>query len=117
MRQTRTRAEILSFLQTHYQAYTAYEIANILTINPVTVYRVLEFLKSEMKIHHIPSLAKWSACQCQEKREEDHGFMICRKCESVKEFSIPHNCLIHGDFQCEEHITEILGLCHRCHIH
>lgn len=67
MRQTKTREEILSFLQKNHQAYTPYEIAKTLKINPVTVYRVLEFLKSQKQVHHIPSLSKWSSCQYQKK--------------------------------------------------
>jgi Fe2+ or Zn2+ uptake regulation protein len=114
MRQTKTREEVLTFLQTQHRAYTPYEIAGVLKINPVTVYRILEFFKKEKKIHHIPSLGKWSACHCEEKIQEDHGFMICRKCESVEEFSTPHQCLHSHGFQCEEHLTEILGVCRTC---
>jgi Fe2+ or Zn2+ uptake regulation protein len=66
MRHTKTREEIFSFLQKHHQAYTPYEIAKNLKINPVTVYRVLEFLKIQKQVHHIPSLGKWSGCQCHE---------------------------------------------------
>lgn len=114
MRHTKTREEILYFLQKNHQAFTPYEIAQSLNINPVTVYRVLEFLKSQKQVHHIPSLGKWSHCQCSQKVHEDHGFMICRKCESVQEFTTPHSCLNHHGFQCEEHITEILGVCRKC---
>ncbi len=114
MRNTKTREEVLDFLQHTHQAYTPYEIAKTLKINPVTVYRVLEFLKSQKQVHHIPSLGKWSSCQCQERWNEDHGFLVCKKCESVEEFSTPHECLHHHGFQCEEHITEILGLCKNC---
>ena len=67
MRQTKTREEVLDFLQNTHQAFTPYEIAKSLKMNAVTVYRVLEFLKSQKKVHHIPSLGKWSSCQCQEK--------------------------------------------------
>jgi Fe2+ or Zn2+ uptake regulation protein len=116
MRNTKTREEILSFLQNTHQAYTPYEIAKSLSINPVTVYRVLEFLKSQKHVHHIPSLGKWSACQCESKNQEDHGFMICHKCESVQEFSTPHHCFHSHGFQCEEHITEVLGLCKKCQL-
>ena len=56
MRHTKTREEIIHFLQNTHQAYTPYEIAKYLKINPVTVYRVLEFLKSQKHVHHIPSL-------------------------------------------------------------
>jgi|GEM_PF-957327 len=115
MRNTKTREEILSFLTKNHQAYTPYEIARTLKINPVTVYRVLEFFKSEKRIHHISSLGKWSACHCEEKTQNDHGFMICRKCESVEEFSLPHVCIHHNNFQCEEHITEVFGLCKKCY--
>jgi Fe2+ or Zn2+ uptake regulation protein len=114
MRSTKTREEVLHFLEKSHQAFTPYEIAKSLEMNPVTVYRVLEFLKSQKKVHHIPSLGKWSACQCQTKKDEDHGFLVCKKCESVEEFATPHTCLHHHSFQCEEHITEILGLCKKC---
>jgi Fe2+ or Zn2+ uptake regulation protein len=67
MRHTKTREEVLDFLQNTHQAFTPYEIAQSLNMNTVTVYRVLDFLKLQKYIHHIPSLGKWSGCQCQEK--------------------------------------------------
>lgn len=113
MRNTKTREEILSFLEKNHQAFTAYEIAEKLSINTVTVYRVLDFLKSQKLIHHIPALAKWSACQYLEPHQ-DHGFMICKKCHSAEEFLTPHHCVHAHGFQCEEHVIEILGTCRHC---
>lgn len=113
MRQTKTRQEILSFLEKNHSAFTPYEITEKLSINTVTVYRVLEFLKEQKLVHHIPTLGKWSSCTCQES-SKDHGFLICRKCDSVKEFLSPHHCIHHHDFQCEEHVLEVFGLCHKC---
>jgi Fe2+ or Zn2+ uptake regulation protein len=40
--------------------------------------------------------------------------MICRKCDSVQEFTTPHQCVHSHEFQCEEHVTEILGVCRKC---
>lgn len=114
MRHTKTREEILDFLEKNPQAFTPYEIAKHLAINPVTVYRVLEFLKSQKYVHHIPSLGKWSHCRCCDKKNEDHGFLVCKKCDFIEEFSTPHLCLHHHGFQCEEHITEVLGVCKNC---
>jgi Fe2+ or Zn2+ uptake regulation protein len=114
MRYTKPRVEILTFLQTHHLTYTAYEIAEALRIHPVTVYRVLEFFKSQKMIHHISSLGRWCACFYQEENHEDHGFLICRKCKSIQEFLSPHQCHSHADFHCEEHRIEILGTCHSC---
>ncbi|MBP6920946.1 transcriptional repressor [Candidatus Gracilibacteria bacterium] len=113
MRQTKTRQEILTFLENNQSAFTPYEIGEKLSINTVTVYRVLDFLKEQKLVHHIPSLSKWSACQCHEANQ-DHGFLICRKCDSVEEFLSPHHCIHHHDFQCEEHILEIMGTCKSC---
>lgn len=45
MRHTKTREEILEFLTKNTEAYTPYVIAKKTGNNPVTVYRVLEFLK------------------------------------------------------------------------
>jgi len=113
MRQTKTRQEVLSFLEKNHSAFTAYEISEALSINTVTVYRVLDFLKSQKLVHHIPALGKWSACQCPEINQ-DHSFLICKKCNSVKEFLSPHHCFHTHDFECEEHVLEILGTCHHC---
>ncbi len=113
MRQTKTRQEILSFLEKNHNAFTPYEISEKLKINAVTVYRVLEFLKEQKLVHHIPALGKWSACACHETGK-DHGFLICRKCKSVEEFLSPHQCIHHHDFQCEEHVLEVFGLCYKC---
>jgi len=64
MRQTKTRQEVLDFLQKNHSAFTPYELGEKLSINTVTIYRVLDFLKEQKLVHHIPALAKWSACQC-----------------------------------------------------
>lgn len=106
MRQTKTRQDILSFLEKNQNAFTAYEIAENLSINTVTVYRVLDFLREQKLIHHIPSLAKWSACKHQDDKQ-DHGFLICKKCNSIEEFLSPHHCVHSHKFQCEEHMLEV----------
>lgn len=113
MRQTKTRQDILSFLEKNQSAFTAYEIAESLSINAVTVYRVLDFLREQKLVHHIPALGKWSACQCGES-SQDHGFLICKKCDSVEEFLSPHHCIHAHGFQCEEHILEVMGTCKSC---
>ena len=114
IRNTKSRQEVLDFLNRNHQAYTPYEIAEKLKMNPVTVYRVLEFLKEQKLVHHIPALGKWSACTCESDSKSDHGFLICRKCESVEEFLSPHQYIHHHGFQCEEHMLEVFGLCHKC---
>lgn len=113
MRQTKTRQDIFSFLEKSHSVFTPYEIAEKLKINTVTVYRVLEFLKAQKLVHHIPALGKWSACACHEPNK-DHGFLICKKCHSVEEFLSPHHCVHTHGFQCEEHIVEIFGICYDC---
>lgn len=113
MRQTKTRQEILSFLEKNHSAFTPYEISEKLSINAVTVYRVLEFLKEQKLVHHIPALGKWSACQCSDM-SQDHGFLICKKCDSVEEFLTPHHCMHTRGFHCEEHVLEVFGTCHHC---
>ena len=47
MRQTKTRQEILDFLQQNDGSFTPYELSDLTHINPVTVYRVLEFLQEQ----------------------------------------------------------------------
>lgn len=113
MKNTKNKREILNFLRKKGKAYTPYEIANTLEINPVTIYRVLEALQEEKSVHHIPALGKWSACQCEDS-SQDHGFLICKKCDSIEEFLSPHQCIHHNGFHCEEHITEVFGECRKC---
>lgn len=116
MRQTKTREEILQFLRDDMGSFTPYEISDLTHINPVTVYRVLEFLKEQGLVHHIPAIGKWTACHIdQHDHNHDHGFLICKKCESVEEFALPHACIHHPDFKCEEHVTEVFGLCENCY--
>lgn len=113
MRSTKTRQDILAFLEKKQNAFTPYEIAEKLSINTVTVYRVLDFLKEQKLVHHIPTLGKWSACQYP-NITQDHGFLICKKCNSIEEFLSPHHCIHAHGFQCEEHITAVTGICHSC---
>ncbi len=47
MRHTKTREDILQFLEENKGSFTPYELADLTKINPVTVYRVLEFLRTK----------------------------------------------------------------------
>ena len=114
MRYTKTREQVYEFLSEHArQSFNAYEIAAALTMNHVTVYRILSFLQKNKIVHYVPTLGKWILCHHQ-KSPNDHNFLICRECHSVEEYTTPHQCMNHLGFHCEEHIIEILGVCNSC---
>jgi len=96
-RLTVKRQRILELMLVAGTPLSAYEVAaayneNIETAMPVmSVYRILDFLESEQLVHKLSSTNKYVACShiaCSHAHEVPQ-FLICGKCEKVKEIAIP----------------------------
>ena len=106
-RLTRKRKQVLAGLIQSNKALTAYELIDFYkekygeSIPAMTVYRILDFLEGEYLVHKLKlaNKSKYIACahiSC------DHAhsfplFLICDKCNKVKEISINPSTL--GDLQ------------------
>lgn len=95
-RLTEKRQRILELLLQSNTPLSAYEVADAYKKNADTamptmsVYRILDFLESEQLVHKLSSANKYIACShisCSHSHEVPQ-FLICNKCQSVKEIAI-----------------------------
>lgn len=122
-RLTRVRLAVLTALEMAKSPLTAIDlIARLkksgLTVNKTTIYRELEFLKSndiviELKlaknIHHY------------ELKDEHHHHLVCSNCERIEEVKTRHNLELlekkiarQKKFAIVSHSLEFYGLCQAC---
>lgn len=95
-RLTDKRKRILSSLLIADKAMSAYELVDFCkaefdeTIPAMSVYRILDFLQEEQLVHKLNLANKYVACShitCQHSHEVPQ-FLICAKCQKVKEVSL-----------------------------
>lgn len=95
-RLTVKRKQVLSGLIQSNKALSAYELIEFCkenygeSIPAMSVYRILEFLKNEHLVHKLNLANKYVAC-AHITCDHAHGvpqFLICGKCNRVKEISI-----------------------------
>lgn len=97
-RLTEKRKHILQLLLQSDTPLSAYELATRYhdafsdTIPAMSVYRMLDFLVTETLAHKLNSANKYVACAhitCNHQHEVPQ-FLICDRCQSVKEIGISH---------------------------
>ncbi|WP_053981606.1 Fur family transcriptional regulator [Marinagarivorans algicola] len=95
-RLTDKRQRILELLLMSEVPLSAYEVADAYnrssntSMPPMSVYRILDFLESEQLAHKLSSTNKYVACShitCSHGHNVPQ-FLICGKCQSVKEIAI-----------------------------
>lgn len=95
-RLTEKRKRILELMVESETPLSAYEAADAYNKNSETsmpamsVYRILDFLESEQLVHKLSSTNKYVACShiaCEHAHEVPQ-FLICSRCQSVKEIAI-----------------------------
>lgn len=100
-RLTIKRKQVLTSLLLSEKALSAYELIDLCKVEygealPATsMYRILEFLEGEELVHRLNLSNKYVACS-HISCEHDHGaahFLICRKCNKVKEVNIKSSTL------------------------
>lgn len=109
-RLTEKRKRILELLLVSKTPLSAYEVADgynrsaETSMPAMSVYRILEFLESEQLVHKLSSANKYMACShiaCNHA----HGvpqFLICGKCQTVKEIAIAKRIIEELDQQVAE---------------
>lgn len=61
----------------------------------MSVYRILDVLEAEHFVHKLTSLGKYIACAYAPAHEEHLSpqFLLCAKCNSVKEIALPSSTI------------------------
>ncbi|MBX2859282.1 MAG: transcriptional repressor [Cellvibrionaceae bacterium] len=73
-----------------YEVSDAYAKSNQSSMPTMSVYRILDFLESELLVHKLSSTNKYVACShiaCDHSHEISQ-FLICNQCQRVKEIAI-----------------------------
>lgn len=128
-RLTTKRKRMLSLLVQSEKALSAYDVIDLCEqqfdekVQPMSVYRILEFLENEKLVHKLKLANKYVACShitC----EHEHGvpqFLICGNCDQVKEISINkstmsdlQNNVEQAGFQLVSPQIEINCICKSC---
>lgn len=106
-RLTDKRKRILELLLVSNTPLSAYDVADAYnktaeaTMPAMSVYRILDFLESEQLVHKLSSANKYVACShiaCSHKHEIPQ-FLICGRCQSVKEIAIAKSIIDELDHQ------------------
>lgn len=95
-RLTEKRQRILELLLSSQTPLSAYEVADAYNASQnekmpaMSVYRILDFLQSELLVHKLNSANKYIACShiaCEHSHDIPQ-FLICEQCQAVKEIAI-----------------------------
>ncbi len=118
------QSEVLSLLRGNDKPMSAYQVLAALQasepdIAPPTVYRTLNALTDQGRVHRLESAKAFVPCKC------DHGdtvsvLSICGDCGTVDEhdgdkvLSKLAPLMTTTGFQAKRHVVEVHGLCARC---
>lgn len=128
-RLTEKRQRVLSSLLDSETPLSAYEVADYLnkktdqTIPAMSVYRMLDFLVSHQLVHKLSSTNKYMACThiaCEHSHQVPQ-FLICQKCQKVKEIGIPkmlveqlRESVLKADYHLVNSQLELDCICSNC---
>ncbi len=126
---TDKRRDILANLIKAEHPLSAYDLAdqyNLDTgkrIQPMSVYRILDFFIEMQLVHKLPALNKYVVCShlaCQHNHQDQY-FVVCKKCGNAKEISMNTNLsqelassVSSVGFQLVDAQFELSGLCKDC---
>ncbi|MCA3625919.1 MAG: transcriptional repressor [Methylobacterium sp.] len=124
---TEMRARVLTALAGETKPLTAYEIVDRLSspkkVQPVQVYRALDFLQEAGCVHRLASKASYFACDHSHHGGEAVVFLVCNDCGAVEEASSPaiaaslEEVAKASGFQSANPIVELEGRCATCTSH
>lgn len=103
---------------TAYQILSALQPAGIQS--PPIVYRALERLQKDGRIHRLEGLNAYFACHCDHSKAHGVIFAICETCQRVEEW--PSDLLdraiaeqaVKAGFKVASRTLEVRGTCARC---
>ena len=128
-RLTTKRAAILELLIDAAQPLSAYELVALYNqtqpqaIQPMSAYRILQFLQSEKLVHKLETQNKFIACahiSCNHPHATPQ-FLVCKKCNRVKEIYLPEEFIAalaqhanESGFTIDQSQIEFDGICEDC---
>ena len=129
VRLTPKRKQVLEALLTAKRALSAYELRDYckehfaLSIPAMSMYRILDVLQDENLVHRLKLANKYIACshiRCSHTHAVPQ-FLICEKCEAVKEIDLDTQTLRQlnkeieaSGFKLTTPQFEVTGVCDRC---
>ena len=122
---TPLRQLVLKLICQQPQPISAYELLRELrkirpNAEPPTVYRVLEFLQQQHILHRIESNNSYIVCLHPEEPHQSQ-ILLCTQCGVASEVhdddvvGAVNACAKQYHFKIDQGITEIRGLCSKCH--
>ena len=128
-RLTKKRKRVLSGLLLSEKALSAYELIDLCeaeygeAMPAMSMYRILEFLQSEHLVHKLNLANKYVAC-ANIACDDNHAalqFLICGKCQKVKEISMSQSAVDelkqnveHAGFHLVSPQLEMNCICENC---
>lgn len=120
-RVTRQRIIVLDFLLGQDKSLTHHEIQDRLSdeaLDPVTLYRVLEWLTENELIHRIAGADQvWRFSAGAGQHAHEHAHFQCTKCDQVTCFTevpLPRKIKLPAGFESQEMDFLIKGTCPHC---
>ena len=121
---TQPRKLVLQVLERSTEPLSPYDIQKLLqkkgkSLNPVTIYRILNLFCSLDLAHRVLSQGGFVKCTLGEE-EGCHLFVIYRRCGRLQEFVNEVLCQQESEivenlgFHTEHHLSEVSGLCSKC---
>lgn len=118
------QALVLNVLANSPKIMTAYEILNQLQphgVNaPLTVYRALDALLAQGKVHRIESVNGFIACNTCHHEPHASCFILCSNCNASEELTDSRISIVINElcenlsFSLSKQTIEISGLCKAC---
>ncbi len=121
---TDLRKQVFELVWAEHKPVKAYDLLSELAakrsgVAPATVYRTLDFLQAQGLVHKLESLNAYLGC-CHPEKEHQGHFLICKKCEEVKELELTalsksiKEAEKAQEFQVKHMTVELFGLCKNC---
>lgn len=124
-RLTPLRREVFKIVASSHEAMGAYDIIQNMDRNgsrpaPITVYRILDFLREVGLVHKIESRNAFVACTCDHENYERAALLICEQCDTVAEIdataltSTIKEITEREAFAVRRPVIELSGICTHC---
>lgn len=126
---TDKRKDILENLIRAENPLSAYDLADLYNqnndkrIQPMSVYRILDFFIEMKLVHKLPTLNKYIVCShlaCKHNHQDQY-FVVCKNCGNAQEISMNteltqelKKSVSSVGFQLVDAQFELLGLCENC---
>jgi len=121
---TKLRRRVLEIVLESHRPMGAYDVLGALAKDgtkpaPPTVYRALDFLRTQGFVHRIDSRNAFAACFAPDRPHRSH-FLLCRACGEAVEIDDPAldaalaDASVRAGFTAEGETVEITGLCAEC---